>query len=132
MGKHKPPINMAAKMRGLGAFRRGMMAERLAKWRLRLSGYNILCQNFKTPEGEIDLIATRYGTLCFIEVKVRRDFTDALYAISSGQKKRIERAAEHFLKKHPHLQSMDIRFDASISSGGFCGKLLTDAWRPGW
>ena len=119
-------------MRGHSARKRGIMAERLAKWHLRLSGYKILCQNFKTPEGEIDLIVSRGGVLCFIEVKMRQDFNDALYAISSVQKKRIERAAEHFLKKNPRLQSMDIRFDAFISNGGFRGKLLTDAWRPGW
>ncbi|MCK5165983.1 MAG: YraN family protein [Rhodospirillaceae bacterium] len=132
MSKPKPPVRSAASVRGLLAHRRGKRAERLAKWWLRLSGYRVLCQNFKTPVGEIDLIATRGGVLCFIEVKVRSNMDAAINAISTGQRARIERAAEYFLKKHPRLSDQDIRFDAFVSSGGIRGKLLKDAWRPGW
>ena len=132
MSKPKPPVKSAASARGHLANRRGKHAERLAKWRLRLSGYKILCQNFKTPVGEIDLIATRGGVLCFVEVKVRSNMDAAAYAISTGQRARIERAAEYFLKKHPQLGDQDIRFDAFVSNGGMRGKLLKDAWRPGW
>ena len=130
----KPPgpfVKSAASTRGLLANRRGKRAERLAKWWLRLGGYKILCQNFKTPVGEIDLIATRGGIVCFIEVKIRIDMASALGSISPGQRKRIERAAEYFLKKHPELSAKDIRFDAFVSGGGIKGKLLKDAWRPG-
>ena len=132
MSKPKPPAKSAASARGLLANKRGKRTERLAKWWLRIRGYKILCQNFRTPVGEIDLIATRGGVVCFIEVKARSNINDAIHAISTNQKARIERAAEYFLKKHPHLYNQDIRFDAFVSSGGISAKLIKDAWRPGW
>ena len=132
MSKPKPQVDASARKLGGDARRRGKRAETWAKWWLRIHGYKVVAQNFKTAEGEIDLIATRGGVLSFIEVKMRSDINDAFYAISSGQQKRIERAAEHFLKKYPKFSSSDIRFDAFVSSGGFKGKLIIDAWRPGW
>ncbi|MCK5546569.1 MAG: YraN family protein [Rhodospirillaceae bacterium] len=136
MSKPKPPtkhdVRSAASQRGLLANRRGKRTEWLAKWWLRLHGYKILCQNFRTPVGEIDLIATRGGVVCFIEVKARGNINAAIYAISANQRSRIERAAEYFLKKHPELSNKDIRFDAFVSGGGISGKLIKDAWRPGW
>lgn len=132
MSKPKPQGSISAKNRGTAARRRGIRTEAWAKWWLRMRGYKVLCQNFKTTEGEIDIIATRGGVLSFIEVKMRSNKNDALYAISSGQRKRIERTAEHFLKKYPKFADSDIRFDAFVANGIFTGKLIVDAWRPGW
>src|SRR5687768_17011651 len=51
----------------------GRRGETLAAWFLRLQGYRILETRYKTPIGEIDLIARRWGTTVFVEVKSRRD-----------------------------------------------------------
>ena len=49
-----------------GAGRRG---EELAARHLEHHGWRIVARNHRTREGEIDLIATRRGTLAFCEVK---------------------------------------------------------------
>ena len=49
----------------------GRHGETLAAWYLRLKGYRILKTRYKTPVGEIDLIARRFGTTVFVEVKSR-------------------------------------------------------------
>ena len=47
----------------------GRRGEELAATHLERHGWRILERNFRTREGEIDLIATRAGTLAFCEVK---------------------------------------------------------------
>jgi putative endonuclease len=47
----------------------GRRGEKVAARLLQRQGYVILERNFRTREGEIDLIATRDGTLVFCEVK---------------------------------------------------------------
>ncbi|MGH6974530.1 MAG: YraN family protein, partial [Stellaceae bacterium] len=54
--------------RGRAAHRRGLKAERLCLWSLRLRGYRVLAQRYRTPVGEIDLIARRGRTVAAIEV----------------------------------------------------------------
>lgn len=56
----------------LGAELFGRRGETLAAWYLRLKGYRIVATRVKTPVGEIDLIARRFGTTAFIEVKARQ------------------------------------------------------------
>ena len=79
------------------AERRGKSAELLCLWHLRLKGYRILARRYKTPAGEIDLIARRGGTLAAIEVKARADFDAASEALTRRQQQRIMRAVAHFL-----------------------------------
>jgi putative endonuclease len=55
----------------------GRFAETLAAWSLRIKGFRIIARGFRTPVGEIDIIARRGGLLVFIEVKARRNITDA-------------------------------------------------------
>lgn len=93
------------------AERRGRLAETLAAWYLRARFYAIVKQRFKTPGGEIDLIARRGQTLVFVEVKMRRSARmefDALAGVNQG---RIVRAAKFFLAQNPSLAEKTIRFD---------------------
>jgi putative endonuclease len=50
----------------------GRLGERRARWIYRLRGYSIVASNVRFPSGEIDLIARRFGTLVFVEVKTRQ------------------------------------------------------------
>ena len=53
------------------AERRGRKGETIAAWWLRLHGWRILAIRARTPVGEVDLIARRFRTVAFIEVKSR-------------------------------------------------------------
>jgi putative endonuclease len=94
-----------------GAELYGRKGETLAAWFLRLQGYRILESRYKTPVGEIDLIARRWGTTVFVEVKSRsgrQHERDALLAVKTS---RIVRAAEYYIGRHPALVASSLRFD---------------------
>ena len=52
----------------------GKLGERIALGFLKRSGYRILETNFRTPFGELDVVARRGGHIVFVEVKTRRTF----------------------------------------------------------
>lgn len=111
------------------AERRGRHAERLAVWRLRLAGYRILARNFRTPVGEIDLIARRGKKLIFVEVKARLGHAAAAESISTRQRARIRRAAEAFLATRPELARLVCRFDAVLIAPWRLPLHVVSAWR---
>src|SRR6516162_5240130 len=81
-------------------------------------GYRILFRRFKTPVGEIDIVARRRGVLVFVEVKARERLEDAAEAIGKRQQSRIIAAAEFSLAGHPRDASGDIRFDVVLVAPG--------------
>lgn len=116
--------------RRLKAWQRGRSAERVAAWSLRLRGYTILAERYRTPSGEIDLIARRGGTLVFVEVKARATPGAGLEAISPRQQRRIRAAAETFLARgHGPARC---RFDAIIISPGRFGLPRITHRRNAW
>ena len=110
------------------AEKRGKTAERLCRWHLRLKGYRILASRYKTPLGEVDLIARRGQVLVAIEVKARPDFDRANESISLQQKRRITRALTHFLGGRPDLATLAARFDVMLVAPGRWPRHLIDAW----
>lgn len=52
--------------------RLGKRSEALARRHLEASGYAILAANWRTGQGEIDLVAEKDGVLVFVEVRSRR------------------------------------------------------------
>lgn len=97
------------------AWRWGRWAERLCAWRLRAAGYRIVARGFRSPFGEIDLIARRGRVIAFIEVKARPTADAALVALSLRQRRRIERAAAAFLAARPGLAGFSPRFDLMLA-----------------
>ena len=49
-------------MGSIETYKTGMFAETIAAWFMRAKGYRIVGHRFKTPVGEIDLIAKRGRT----------------------------------------------------------------------
>src|SRR5580700_3642784 len=76
------------------AFRRGLSAESRAALLLVAKAYRILARRWKTPFGEIDIVARRRGILVFVEVKARENFDHAAEAVTEQSKQRIVAAAE--------------------------------------
>lgn len=110
------------------AFARGLSAETLVAWRLRLTGWRILARRFSDGPGEVDLVARRGRTLAFVEVKARDDMDAALAAVSPRQQARIRRAAEAFLARHPAYAGYVIRFDVALVAPRRPPRLLPNAF----
>jgi putative endonuclease len=98
----------------VAAFRTGLSAESRAAAYLMAKGYRILAKRFRTPYGEIDLVARRRNLLAFIEVKARASLDEAAYAVTPRQQQRIIAAAQAWLMAHPEHAEFDMRFDAML------------------
>jgi putative endonuclease len=108
-----PPARRAAPAR-VAAFRTGLSAESRASLYLTAKGYRILARRYRTPYGEIDIVARRRGLLVFVEVKARATLDDAAYAVTPRQQQRIVAAANAWLMDHPEHAALDMRFDAVL------------------
>lgn len=90
----------------------GAWGEEQAVTYLRNQGITILARNYRTPVGEIDIIARQKQLLLFIEVKTRRGtaFGTPQEAVGLRKQQQIIRTAHWYLaqQKVTHLQP---RFD---------------------
>ena len=107
LGKPASPERVAA-------FRTGLSAESRAAAYLMAKGYRILAKRFRTPYGEIDLVARRRGLVAFIEVKARASLDEAAYAVTPRQQARIIAAAQAWLMAHPEHADFELRFDVVL------------------
>ncbi|MFQ5534701.1 MAG: YraN family protein [Sphingomonadales bacterium] len=110
------------------AYRSGRWAETLCVLLLRLRGYRIVARGFRTPVGEIDIIAGRGGRLYFIEVKERADLEAAREAVTPRQRRRISRAAALFLARNPKYADWDAQFDVMLITPGRWPVRIQNAW----
>lgn len=104
----------AASPQRLAAFQTGLSAESRCAAFLIAKGYRILARRFKTPVGEIDIVARKRNIVVFIEVKARASLDDAAWAVTPRQQQRIIAAAESWLATHPDYANADCRFDAML------------------
>jgi len=102
----------------VAAFRTGISAESRAAALLIAKGYRILARRWKSPVGEIDIVARRRALLVFVEVKARDTLDDAAWAVSERQRRRIIAAAEAWLARNADDRIQDIRFDAMLVAPG--------------
>ncbi len=100
------------------AFRAGISAESRAAALLIAKGFRILARRWRSPAGEIDIIARRRALLIFVEVKARERLDDAAWSVSGRQRARIVAAAEAWLADHADDRIRDIRFDAMLVAPG--------------
>jgi putative endonuclease len=98
----------------VAAFQTGLSAETRAAAFLMAKGYRILAKRFKTPYGEIDIVAKKRSLIAFIEVKARARLDDAAYAVTPRQQARIIDAAQGWLMTHPEHAEFELRFDAVL------------------
>lgn len=79
----------------------GEKGEGLAVKFLKKKGYKIIKQNYKTPIGEIDIIAKDKKFLVFIEVKTRDSIEYGLpfEAVNNAKKRKIANVALLYLKR---------------------------------
>jgi putative endonuclease len=89
----------------------GIKGENIAVRFLTRKGYAIMQRNFKTPFGEIDIIARDRETIVFIEVKTRKDalFGYPFEAVTKRKIHKLKNSALFYLKKQ--RQEPRARFD---------------------
>jgi len=77
----------------------GQRGERKAARLLRRMGMRIIRRNYKSPPGEVDIIAMDGDTLVFVEVKTRKGtaFGSPLEAVDGRKQKRLTGAALFYL-----------------------------------
>lgn len=90
----------------------GDRGEDLAAAFLKKQGYRILERNYRTPLGEIDLIARHRGALVIIEVKTRTSdrFGPGQDAVGHAKQARLRKLADYYLKQK-RLGDVPVRFD---------------------
>jgi putative endonuclease len=96
------------------AFRTGISAESRAAAFLIAKGFRILARRWRSPVGEIDIVARRRTLLIFVEVKARDTLDDAAWSVTPRQRARIIAAAEAWLARFADPRIQDIRFDAVL------------------
>jgi putative endonuclease len=96
------------------AEKRGHMAELAALMYLRLKGYRLLAQRFKTPQGEIDLVMRRGDVTAFIEVKARNSRDAGVEAVTPHQSRRIAAAARLWMARDRTSNNNFCRFDIVV------------------
>ena len=110
------------------ANRGGHRAEALAALYLQAKLYTIRERRYKTPVGEIDLIAEKRGTMVFVEVKQRSKNSEEAAALAGVNQARIGRAAQYWLSRHPKAAGKYCRFDVIFLAPGRWPRHLKDAF----
>lgn len=79
-------------------------------------GYEILERNFRTNQGEIDIIVYKDQTVTFVEVKTLPNGTPELlsHVLNTRKQKRIIKTAKCFLSIHRQYSNDLIRFDVIV------------------
>ena len=98
------------------AYRHGLFAETIPALLLRLKGHRIIARRYKTPVGEIDLVALKGKRLAFVEVKQRKIFDEAGWSLPTRARRRIVRAAQYWLAGHRTFAGHDIAFDVVLAA----------------
>jgi len=90
----------------------GCRGEEAAVRHLRRRGLKILARNYRTPVGEVDIIASNRRNLVFVEVKTRRTatFGSPQEAVGPRKQRQIIRAAQWYLGQFP-AGRLQPRFD---------------------
>lgn len=122
-------MNEAATRRQ-AAQRRGRRAEWLAALWLRCKGYRILARDWRTSQGEVDLIARRGDVLAAVEVKTRTSMAGGIEAVSPRQRRRIARAALAYLGRLPDGAKLNLRFDVVVIVPFRTPYHIMRAWEP--
>lgn len=119
----KPKTNARIAAEGFG--HRG---EALAALYLRLKLYRIVGRRVKTPVGEIDLVARRFGVTVFVEVKTRGRAETEADALTAVNQHRIVHAAEYYVARHQRLAATPLRFDVIFLTRGRWPRHIVNAF----
>ncbi|MBP5283612.1 MAG: YraN family protein [Treponema sp.] len=95
---------------------KGAVAEEKACRYLCECGYEIICRNWRTKTGEIDIIAQKNSVLVFAEVKANPngDLESLMRRLDRRKQKKIVETTKLFLSNHREYSNRVVRFDVLI------------------
>ncbi|HSD17045.1 MAG TPA: YraN family protein [Thermomonas sp.] len=103
---------------------RGDAVETAALVHLQAHGLRLLSRNAAARGGEIDLVMLDKGgvdgeAVVFVEVRYRAgsSFGGGVASVDAGKRRRLVRAAQVFLQRHPRHADASCRFDVVAASG---------------
>ena len=105
----------------------GERAEQEAARYLKKQGYTVLERNFRTPLGEIDLVAFKDGVVAFAEVRARTEPVglDELSTVTSTKQRRLIRAGHQYVAQYAlDKENVLLRFDVLALRYAPGGELL--------
>ncbi len=93
----------------------GRQGQDLVIEHLKSNGYDILLENYRCCYGEIDIIASESGTICFVEVKARKnsDLEFLEHALNRKKQNHIINSAVNYLKEQ-NYKNYKARFDVAV------------------
>ena len=102
----------------------GEVGERIASGFLKRIGYRILESNFRTPFGEIDIVAKHKCIMVFVEVKSRTtsSFGPPYLSVTKAKQLHIIKNALFYLKRR-RLTDIDWRIDIVSVNLNYMGEL---------
>ena len=96
------------------AFQTPLSAESCAAAYLMAKLYRILAKRFRTPHGEVDLVAKRRNLFAFVEIKARTAPDEAAFAVTPHQQARMIDAAAAWFAAHLQYAELELCFDAIL------------------
>lgn len=104
---------------GKESYESGKFYERQAVLWLKERGYEILEQNFRSPFGEIDIIARQKSQIVFVEVKYRsgNKWGTPQEAVTRQKKRRISNTALYYMTCYCKEKDRQCRFDVLCTDG---------------
>jgi len=100
--------------RGKLNYHKGLLAESRVADAYRRNGFDVVDMRYRTPHGEIDIVARHGEKLYFVEVKSSRTHALASEMITPRQQRRIQKAALHYIAGKAATMDVDCRFDAAL------------------
>ena len=100
----------------------GRQGENAACDWLKQNGYTVICRNYTSPHGEIDIIAENEKYIVFVEVKYRKNskflskYGRPVHAVNKSKKEHILYTAKHYItkfkpQKKPRIDVIEIISD---------------------
>lgn len=110
--------------------RAGDAAEQVVADHLLRAGCRLLARNARYAEGEIDLVVQERDVVAFVEVRLRSSqrFGGAGASVDRAKRRRMARAAQHWLLQHYGERWPACRFDVATVDGDGTIEWIRDAF----
>lgn len=91
----------------------GDYGELLARVYLEENQHEIISENYRTKQGEVDIISRKAQTLHFVEVKTmgKNPLMEPREKVNKNKQKKIREVANEFVEKEGDFNCTEISFD---------------------